>query len=111
MPTSGTVISNTSPALSHTSRLTWPSFSHCARCGDELPVWQSGDVECARCLSHPPHFSVARSAGRYDGPLREVLAWFGALVAPTSVYLTAGDFEDGELSAHLRKKPREPRKH
>lgn len=33
-----------------------------------------------------------------DGPLREVLAWFGALVAPTSVYLTARDFVDGELS-------------
>lgn len=35
-----------------------------------------------------------------DGPLREVLAWFGALVAPTSVYLTAADFEDGNLSAN-----------
>ncbi len=48
----------------------------CARCGDELPAWQSSDAECARCLSHPPHFSIARSAGRYDGSLREVVHAF-----------------------------------
>jgi NAD(P)H-dependent FMN reductase len=35
-----------------------------------------------------------------DNPLRSVLAWFGALVAPTSVYLAAADFEDGQLSAN-----------
>jgi FMN reductase len=33
-----------------------------------------------------------------DRHLRDVLAWFGALVAPTSVYLTAGDFKDGTFS-------------
>jgi FMN reductase len=33
--------------------------------------------------------------------LRDVLAWFGALTAPTSVYLTGADFEDG----HLRDEP------
>jgi FMN reductase len=33
-----------------------------------------------------------------DGQLRQVLAWFGALVAPTSVYLTGGDFRDGQLA-------------
>ena len=27
--------------------------------------------------------------------LRDVLAWFGALVAPTAVYLTSADFQDG----------------
>jgi FMN reductase len=31
-----------------------------------------------------------------DWHLRDVLAWFGALVAPTSVYLAAGDFVDGQ---------------
>ena len=30
-----------------------------------------------------------------DWHLRDVLAWFGALVAPASVYLTSADFVDG----------------
>jgi FMN reductase len=34
-----------------------------------------------------------------DWQLREVLTWFGALVAPTSVYLTGRDFKDGTLAA------------
>lgn len=34
-----------------------------------------------------------------DWQLREVLTWFGALVAPTSVYLTGGDFQDGKLAS------------
>jgi FMN reductase len=34
-----------------------------------------------------------------DWQLREVLTWFGALVAPTSVYLTGGDFKDGQLAS------------
>jgi FMN reductase len=33
-----------------------------------------------------------------DWHLRDVLAWFGALVAPASVYLRAADFESGEPS-------------
>jgi FMN reductase len=32
-----------------------------------------------------------------DRHLRDVLTWFGALTAPTSVYLTGADFEDGRL--------------
>jgi FMN reductase len=34
-----------------------------------------------------------------DTQLRQVLGWFGALVAPTSVYLTSMDFRDGQLAA------------
>ena len=34
-----------------------------------------------------------------DLQLREVLTWFGALVAPTSVYLTGADFKDGRLES------------
>src|SRR2546421_562876 len=34
-----------------------------------------------------------------DAQLRQVLAWFGALVAPTGVYLTGGDFRDGQLTS------------
>jgi NAD(P)H-dependent FMN reductase len=33
-----------------------------------------------------------------DGHLRAVLAWFGALVAPTSVYLESAHFKDGRLA-------------
>jgi FMN reductase len=33
-----------------------------------------------------------------DWQLRAVLGWFGALVAPNSVYLTSEDFKDGEPS-------------
>lgn len=33
-----------------------------------------------------------------DWHLRDVLAWFGALVAPNSAYLSSADFEDGEPS-------------
>ena len=48
----------------------------CARCGDELPAWQPGDVECARCVSRPPRYAFARGAARYDGPLREIVQAF-----------------------------------
>jgi FMN reductase len=34
-----------------------------------------------------------------DWQLRAVLTWFGALVAPTSVYLTGSDFKDGRLAS------------
>jgi FMN reductase len=37
-----------------------------------------------------------------DWHLRAVLAWFGALVAPTSVYLTSADFSEGEISGTAR---------
>jgi FMN reductase len=30
-----------------------------------------------------------------DWHLRDVLSWFGALVAPTSVYLSSADFDEG----------------
>jgi FMN reductase len=33
-----------------------------------------------------------------DWHLRDVLAWFGALVVPTSVYLASSDFVEGNLS-------------
>ena len=33
-----------------------------------------------------------------DGHLRAVLAWFGALMAPTSVYLESAHFKDGRLA-------------
>jgi FMN reductase len=33
-----------------------------------------------------------------DWHLRDVLAWFGALLVPTSVYLASADFVDGQLA-------------
>jgi FMN reductase len=41
-----------------------------------------------------PHHYLA-----VDTQLRQVLAWFGALLAPTSVYLTRSDFRDGQLTS------------
>jgi FMN reductase len=41
-----------------------------------------------------PHHYLA-----VDSQLRQVLAWFGALIAPTSVYLTGNDFRDGRLES------------
>ena len=41
-----------------------------------------------------PHHYLA-----VDTQLRVVLGWFGALVAPTSVYITGGDFKDGRLAS------------
>lgn len=46
-----------------------------------------------------PHHYLA-----IDGQLRPVLAWFGALVAPTGVYLTGGDFRDGRLASETARK-------
>jgi len=45
----------------------------CVICGDALPATQ--DV-CARCTASPPHFTLARSAGLYDGCFRNVIHAF-----------------------------------
>jgi FMN reductase len=39
-----------------------------------------------------------------DTQLRQVLGWFGALVAPTAVYLTGADFQDGQLMSETARK-------
>ena len=39
-----------------------------------------------------------------DTQLRQVLGWFGALFAPTSVYLTGADFRDGALTSESARK-------
>ena len=39
-----------------------------------------------------------------DTQLRQVLGWFGALVAPTAVYLTGTDFHDGQLTSETARK-------
>jgi hypothetical protein len=39
-----------------------------------------------------------------DAQLRQVLGWFGALVAPAGVYLTGADFHDGALASESARK-------
>jgi FMN reductase len=39
-----------------------------------------------------------------DTQLRQVLGWFGALIAPTAVYITAADFHDGVLTSEVARK-------
>jgi ComF family protein len=48
----------------------------CVRCGDALSAWRSADPLCARCRRRPPPFAIARSAGRYDGSLRQIVHAF-----------------------------------
>ena len=62
------------------------------------------DITPVEALQNKPVGIVAMGGSPHhflavDGQLRQVLAWFGALVAPTGVYLTGGDFRDGQLTA------------
>lgn len=47
----------------------------CDLCGEALPSSDAFGV-CARCLSHPPSFEAARSAGLYAGSLRAIVHAF-----------------------------------
>ena len=74
----------------------------CSRCGDELAAWQAADAVCARCLARPPHYSVARSAARYHGAMREIIQAFKfshrrLLAEPLGrmMRLSGGDVLDG----------------
>ncbi|MGH7036933.1 MAG: NADPH-dependent FMN reductase [Stellaceae bacterium] len=60
------------------------------------------DITPVEALQNKPVGIIAMGGSPHhylavDGQLRPVLAWFGALTAPTSVYLTGGDFRDGRL--------------
>lgn len=48
----------------------------CDWCGDALPPGPRLVPLCPRCLHMPPAFDVARSAGRYDGSLRDLIHAF-----------------------------------
>src|SRR5262245_55887878 len=61
------------------------------------------DLTPVEALRNKPVGIVAMGATSHhylgvDWQLRSVLAWFGALVAPTSVYLESGHFKDGVLT-------------
>ena len=62
------------------------------------------DITPVEALQNKPVGIVAMGGSPHhylavDAQLRQVLAWFGALVAPTGVYLTGGDFRDGRLAS------------
>jgi FMN reductase len=62
------------------------------------------DILPVEALEGKPVGIVAMGASAHhylavDMQLRHVMAWFGALVAPTSVYLTGADFRDGRLAS------------
>jgi len=62
------------------------------------------DITPVEALQNKPVGIVAMGGSPHhylaiDSQLRPVLAWFGALVAPTGVYLTGGDFRDGQLTS------------
>ncbi len=48
----------------------------CERCGDALPSWRTAGPLCARCRRRTPRFVAARSAGRYEGSLRQIVHAF-----------------------------------
>jgi ComF family protein len=48
----------------------------CHRCGDAIPSPLAIDGRCTRCRRREPAFDVARSAGLYEGPLRELIRAF-----------------------------------
>jgi ComF family protein len=48
----------------------------CDWCGDMLPSQPLLVPLCRRCLDAPPGFDIARSAGRYDGALRDLIHAF-----------------------------------
>ncbi len=48
----------------------------CTLCGGPFPAPDGIDHVCGDCLKDPPSFDVARSAGRYDGPLLEAISRF-----------------------------------
>ena len=65
------------------------------------------DVVPLTALEGKPVAMLALGASRehylaVDQQLRQVMAWFGALVIPTSVYVTVSDFVDGELRPETR---------
>jgi FMN reductase len=61
---------------------------------DHLPIESLGGkpVGIIAMGATPHHFLGV------DWHLRDVLAWFGAIVVPASVYLVSADFVEGELS-------------
>lgn len=66
---------------------------------DHLPVEALRGKPCAIvAVGATPHHYLG-----VDWHLRDVLAWFGALLAPTSVYLSSADFAEGAPTEAARR--------
>ena len=70
----------------------------CVRCGDGLPSWRAVGPLCARCRRRPLRITLARSAGAYDGSLRDIVHAFKyercrALARPLAALMTAAGAE------------------
>jgi FMN reductase len=62
---------------------------------DQLPIESlTGKAVGIIAMGATPHHFLG-----VDWHLRDILAWFGALVVPTSAYLVSTDFVDGQLTA------------
>src|SRR5204863_2069617 len=66
-------------------------------------IQQDGDIAPIDALRGKPIGIVAMGARSHhylgvDWHLRTVLAWFGALVMPTGVYLESAHFQNGRLA-------------
>lgn len=48
----------------------------CTRCGRPFESRHGPDHECDTCRFHAPNYSMARSFGRYEGPLRDLIHYF-----------------------------------
>jgi ComF family protein len=78
----------------------------CTRCGDLLPSWRTAAPLCPRCRRILPRLALARSAGVYDGALREIVHAFKyrhcrALARPLAALMigAGGDVLDGAHAA------------
>ena len=65
---------------------------YCVRCGDALASTLTAGPLCARCRRHAPVVTLARSAGRYDGSLRQIVHAFKydgcrVLAAPLAILM------------------------
>ena len=56
--------------------LTFIDSPMCRICGIRFPSREGGDHVCGSCLSSPPRFDLARSAGVYDGTLKAAIHAF-----------------------------------
>ncbi|HLW70457.1 MAG TPA: NADPH-dependent FMN reductase [Candidatus Binataceae bacterium] len=70
---------------------------------DHLPVEALRGKPCGIvAIGATPHHYLG-----VDWHLRDVLTWFGALIAPTSVYLSSSDFVEGAPNEAARRELRE----
>lgn len=74
-------------------QLQWLKSPLCPGCGQPWPPGAGGDHYCGTCLQKPPHFSRARAALLYHGPIRvaiQACKYHGDLAGLASFAALAG---------------------